>query len=1193
VRLQGPRSRRTVPEVARLEERALLTLSNVGVGPGVHLLSRQVVGSGNENVYQFQVLRTDNLDVKLNNFTSGSSFSLVVTNQASDGGSALGTTSSTSTSVQVALTNLAPGTYYAHITGSTNTYNFSIDPDATSSTTVYYVNDGSQSGDVYTTAVGNDANSGTDPAHPKATVESVLNTYTLGPTSLVVIDTGSYSDTATITSAKQGAAYAGSPAGTQYTSNGTVFELIDADSNEFYGLTFTGAGGTGFYAHTGAAANSRRNTFLDNTFTGTDTAIRIDGGDSDVIQGNVISGGGSYGIYLPSVVSGSISGNTISGRYAAISGYGGPGSNVLIDSNTLSGTGYGISLTSSAGTISNNAVTTGNTQSGNGIYINDAVNVVGNTVSNNDVGILSGWPNGSSATISGNTVFGNVTGIQGYGTIGGTSWATGQPNDLHNNGTGIQSSGGDTIRFNRVHGNAVGIQAASSDTINHDLVYRNTGEGILVDGVSNVAITSDTIYTPSGDGVRIRNGATNVSLRNDILWTDSGYDLYVATDSQVGFSSDYNNFFTANPGAATLVWWQTPFADLFDWQVESNYDSHSIGYTAPNPTLDNPQFVSLAGDDYHLTNLTSSSIDSGDPSSDFSLEPTPNGGRIDLGAYGDTPQAAQSPTSFIRIDYPNYYTDWETSVGHAILWHAYNITGNVHIALYDATGTNKLADIADVPASNGSYGWSPQASGIAGDSSKRYVIRITSDAVGSVTSTTREPFSVPTASPTYFINDASTTGDEYATAQGSNRNTGETAGDPKANLLALLHSYDPGPGNTVYIDMGTYAEIRNVVLSGNPTIGLGAGARFTGPVNHTATLDRGNPYSYATNIELDDAGSVTLTHLSLVDANRGLWVHNQSIRFAGTYLTLANNSGDGIVVESDSSQSAFGYLTAHDNGGNGITISTPIASLSHSTAYNNQQIGIEVTNNSSGLPSIVGDTHLPTDPNTKGGGDVAFDNGSYGFYLSGNVVAAGDVAYGQAGSAGFFAQYGAVVQQSVAHDNGTGIAIGYGSGQAIGNRVFANAGDGIYAGYAGSATVQGNVVYSNSVGIHVSQAYQPDAVVSNLVYANANQGILVESVSQASITNNTVYQPVGDAVRVQGNSSNVALENNILNVLAGYDLFVASDSQTGFTSDYNLLFLGSDPDPKAHLGYWNNSTVDLNSGAPLLNWQSATGEDSH
>ena len=42
-------------------------------------------------------------------------------------------------------------------------------------------------------------------------------------------------------------------------------------------------------------------------------------------------------------------------------------------------------------------------------------------------------------------------------------------------------------------------------------------------------------------------------------------------------------------------------------------------------------------------NSTSPAIDAGDPVSDWSAEPVPNGDRINQGAYGGTNQASQSP----------------------------------------------------------------------------------------------------------------------------------------------------------------------------------------------------------------------------------------------------------------------------------------------------------------------------------------------------------------------------------------------------------------------------------------------------------------------------------------------------------------------------------------------------------------------
>ncbi|MDP2895871.1 MAG: right-handed parallel beta-helix repeat-containing protein [bacterium] len=72
----------------------------------------------------------------------------------------------------------------------------------------------------------------------------------------------------------------------------------------------------------------------------------------------------------------------------------------------------------------------------------------------------------------------------------------------------------------------------------------------------------------------------------------------------------------------------------------------------------NPHFVDAAGGDYHLLSW-SPCIDSGDPASPFSMEPEPNGGRIDMGAYGNTPEAtSKSPDA----DADGLPDEWERAV---------------------------------------------------------------------------------------------------------------------------------------------------------------------------------------------------------------------------------------------------------------------------------------------------------------------------------------------------------------------------------------------------------------------------------------------------------------------------------------------------------------------------------------------------
>jgi len=93
--------------------------------------------------------------------------------------------------------------------------------------------------------------------------------------------------------------------------------------------------------------------------------------------------------------------------------------------------------------------------------------------------------------------------------------------------------------------------------------------------------------------------------------------------------------------------------------------------------------------------------------------------------------------------------------------------------------------------------------------------------------------------------------DEYSTVAGSNRYTGKTPGDPKANLLPLLRNYDLEPNDVVRIDTGNYVHVRNVLISGELSLGNDEGATFIGPAdpNKVARIDRANPYAGSTNIE--------------------------------------------------------------------------------------------------------------------------------------------------------------------------------------------------------------------------------------------------------------------------------------------------------------------------------------------------------
>ncbi|MFN7806599.1 MAG: right-handed parallel beta-helix repeat-containing protein, partial [Planctomycetaceae bacterium] len=755
---------------------------------------------------------------------------------------------------------------------------------------------------------------------------------------------------------------------------------------------------------------------------------------------------------------------------------------------------------------------------------------------------------------------------------------------------------GQVVEFNRILDNEVGIQPEGAATISHNLLSGNS-TGVLIGGASQVSLVNNTIVTPSGTGIRLQQSASNVSLRNNILSTTSGTGLYVATDSQQGFTSDYNNHHTS--GAATLIWWQKPFADLFDWQVEADLDRHSIGTTAPAPNRDAPGFMDAAAGNYRLQ-TTSTSVDAGDPTDLYAAEPAVNGNRIDLGAYGNTTEATQSAARALRLEYPEYYADWPAAEGRPILWSSYDsstadkkMAGSVKIELFQQGG-GLVTQIAMVPAADGSYGWSPEMSGIAGSLTNRYSIRISSVENPALVDESRENFSVPPSGTGFYVNDGSPTGDEWTTVVGNNRNTGKSVGDPKANLLPLLRSYDLGPGDTVRIDTGNYIHVRNVVLSGNPLLGNDEGLTITGPTNaaKVARIDRANPYAGSTNIELNDADFVTLRNLTLTGAGMGLWVREDSSNFQGNRLAASGNTTDGIRI--DSPIGSLSDSTAFDNGGAGIALNNPGPAQVEANRVSGNRYGIIVSNSPAGDPTVIGNTDL-----SLARGNLVWGNSESGIVASGNALVVGNTVWGHSSSSGtgiVLGLYAAEARHNVVYDNTLGIS---GAGRIQGNRVYHNSSVGIRA-YHWTSVLE-NVVYGNTVGIEAPSSYPRfhGELLNNLVYANSVVGIHIESGAGARVINNTVFQPHGNALLIDGNSLNTSLFNNTLWVDSGFNIIVSGDSQVGFQSDFNLLHTTGTGQvafwqglPKSTLNAWYNTVFqDENSLAQDPRFVNPAGPD--
>ncbi|MRR37846.1 hypothetical protein EG829_25000, partial [bacterium] len=357
---------------------------------------------------------------------------------------------------------------------------------------IYYVNipgDANLTDNEYTTAAGDDANSGLTPDAPKASVLAVLNQYDLEPGDIILIDSGTYTLTGNISLVLQdsgvtvrGAQGHATILNRNNTNSGQyTIQLSGATDITVDHLTLTG-GYYGVYA--AAAANSDRYTISNSEITGNSNGgININSGTDDgIITSNEIhDNGGTFGVYLYSVLRGQVTGNHVYNS----SGYG----------NT--GTGIYTNITTTAADrvmISGNRVHDLTT----GINTSNYAEVFGNTLWSNTTGINTG----ASGIVHDNVTFNNSTGI----TVSG---ASAYDNEVYGNRTyGIESYNS-LVQANRIYNNPVGINDTGYSRIINNVVWNNTATGIRMAGnytssnFGTPGVFNNTILQASGNALRV------------------------------------------------------------------------------------------------------------------------------------------------------------------------------------------------------------------------------------------------------------------------------------------------------------------------------------------------------------------------------------------------------------------------------------------------------------------------------------------------------------------------------------------------------------------------------------------------------------------------------------------------------------------------------------------------------------------
>ena len=223
-----------------------------------------------------------------------------------------------------------------------------------------------------------------------------------------------------------------------------------------------------------------------------------------------------------------------------------------------------------------------------------------------------------------------------------------------NRGTSLVTAGDAVIlrcTFTGNSGNEGALNMGGATAVVKNCIFSEnqaTSSGGAVSSTGDAVLENCTFYgnhaTRNGGAIYCRYGGT-LAIRNCILWGNGAPD-----GSQMLLEKGLGPF----RGLTVVVSHSLIARGKDGVQVD---DGCKLVWGIGNMDAD-PLFVNPAAGDYHLKSqagrwdtasqswltddVTSPCIDAGDPDSPVGLEPFPNGGRINMGAYGGTAEASKS-----------------------------------------------------------------------------------------------------------------------------------------------------------------------------------------------------------------------------------------------------------------------------------------------------------------------------------------------------------------------------------------------------------------------------------------------------------------------------------------------------------------------------------------------------------------------
>ena len=310
----------------------------------------------------------------------------------------------------------------------------------------------------------------------------------------------------------------------------------------------------------------------------------------------------------------------------------------------------------------------------------------------------------------------------------------------------------------------------------------------------------------------------------------------------------------------------------------------------------------------------SPAIDRGNPGDPYAAEPSPSGGYINLGTYGNTAQASESLAQYVQVLRPSGGEVWPKGATFTILWRSQDTVGQVKIELLQQGNSTPVLTIAASAPNSGSYSWTvPNSLAPASN----YLIRVTRKDSTGAAGTSGSTLSIVPPVNVYYVNDGTVNSmRRLDNRPGNDANDGLSPATPKASISAILVTYQPGAGDIIRVDAGTYNLSSNIAI---PPADSGVTTDVKNDPAHpdrNAVIDRGNQNFGSYAFELTGGNDVTLDHLAITGAYAGI----EAADTGSQRLTISNSE---VYANADYGIQLTGYTIigahiidnrVHDNG---------------------------------------------------------------------------------------------------------------------------------------------------------------------------------------------------------------------------------------------------------------------------------------